>query len=174
MGSAENISLQRVIPMQIHNEADQIPPEHVIRGDSIDKNKRNSLQLTTDPFKTGNKHFYNMLRPTFYQRCLAKELKALAKKNNYTRQQLELILKNQLLKSIQDKRRRAGGRRWQGQQDRDKSEVSENVSPPSRESDELSQEIEDLRALNEGGMLENQLSSRFTSNELVSNTSTCL
>ena len=31
------------------------------------------VNITSDPFKTGNKHFYNMLRPALYQMHLDQE-----------------------------------------------------------------------------------------------------
>jgi hypothetical protein len=49
-------------------------------------------QLTSDPFKTGNKHFYNMLRPTLYQKKLDKYLQEMEKKKHrYTKRQLKML-----------------------------------------------------------------------------------
>jgi hypothetical protein len=56
--------------------------EKIIHSDEIAKIRVDkSYQLSTDPTKTGNKHFYNMLRPTFYKKKVEKKMKEMALKN---------------------------------------------------------------------------------------------
>ena len=86
-----------------------IPTEKVVISDmkSNCKNYQDeiveALNLTNDPFKTGNKHFYNMLRPTFYQRKLLKELeiKAREKSKEKSKEQVKMYVQMmvQLIKS---------------------------------------------------------------------------
>lgn len=73
--------------------------DRVIKTDSLQhtiRKDRDQLQytLTSDPSKTGNKHFYNMLRPTFYKRKVENKIKELARKNQkFTQRQMDLYLR---------------------------------------------------------------------------------
>lgn len=61
-----------------------------------------ATQLTSDPFKTGNKHFYNMLRPTLYQKKLNRYLQELEKRQHkYTKRQLKMLQTKLMMQIMQ-------------------------------------------------------------------------